>query len=742
MRRGGARVARGSRTGWRVLVALAASWVLGGCSAAAEAGRFPELSEHAGAEVIGLRFIAPAPFDGDTLAELLQTEPTHCDFLGLGFCIPFTDIGKQTRRLELDALTRDVDVLALFYRRSGFLGTRVIPDVDVVGERDVWVEFIIARGDSVLVDSLLIEGVEGVLDTADVRDRLPLREGELFDTDEFLASADTLLEALRARGYANAEVLRNYAADTASDRATVWLEAFPGPQVRIDSVIVEFTGGDHLGRSNALRQLTTRKGQLLRARDLAASQRNLFSLDLVQFATVAVAPDSMQRDTAAATETLLVQIEENPVYLVEAALGYGTVDCIRAQTRWTSRSFMGGARRLVLSGTVSKVGIGDPLDFGFSGACRAYRDDPFGQTLDYRVAADFNQPYFLSPANRLNATLFSERQSEPNLYQRQAWGSQVGLTRTLHLRDLIGFNVSAEYRRTLASEAVYCFALAVCQEPELVGLGEFHWRNAFSATYLRDRADNPIDPRRGYIARGSLEYAPAFLGTKVDFARLTVEGTRYFPIGRDMVFATRLRLGDMLGTAHIIPDGDVEPGELLPPEERFYAGGSTTVRGYDRNFLGTEEASGVYVAERTRVTGGFGHVPKGFQPAGDVAFVPLGGTALAIASAELRMPSPFMTDHLDLAVFVDAGALSTGTLADIGLQDMRITPGFGVRIRTPVGPARLDLAFRPHGPPTAPLLAPNPLNPDQLVEIDDAFTEHERGWLRRIQFHLAVGQAF
>ncbi|HEX6590155.1 MAG TPA: BamA/TamA family outer membrane protein [Longimicrobiales bacterium] len=740
MRRGGAHDARGSRSAWRLLAALALSWLLGACSAATEAGRFPELSEHAGAEVIGLRFIAPAPFDGDTLAELLLTEPTHCDFLGLGFCIPFTDWGKQTRRLKLDDLSRDVDVLALFYRRSGFLGTRVIPDVDVVGERDVWVEFIIARGDSVLVDSLLIEGVAEVLDTARVRDRLPLREGELFNTERFLASADTLLEALRARGYANAEVLRNYMADTATDRATVWLQAIPGPQVRVDSIIL--VGGDRLGRNNALRQLNVRDGELLRQRDLASSQRNLFSLDLVRFATVTVAPDSMQVDTASETETLLVQISENPVYLVEAAAGYGTVDCIRAQTRWTSRSFMGGARRLVLSGTVSKIGIGDPLDFGLSGVCRAYRDDPFGQTLDYRAAADLNQPYFLSPDNRLNATLFSERQSEPQLYQRQAWGGQVGVTRTLHLRDLIGFTVSAEYRRTLASEAVYCFALAVCQEPGLVGLGEFHWRNAVGASYLRDRADNPIDPRRGYIARGSIEYAPAFLGTKVDFARLTLEGTRYFPVGRDWTLATRLRVGDMLGTAHIIPDGDVDPGELLPPEERFYAGGSTTVRGYERNALGTEEASGVYVAERTRVSPGFAHVPKGFQAQGDVAFVPLGGTALAIASVELRMPSPFLTDLLDLAFFVDAGALSTGTLLDIQPEDLRYTPGFGLRINTPVGPARLDLAYRPHGPPVAPLLAPDPKDPDRLIEVDPAHQERERGWLPRFQFHLAVGQAF
>ena len=743
MRRGGAQCGRGSRTVRGALAALPLLASLAGCSARSEAAaEFPELAEHAGAEVVALRFVAPAPFSADSLAELIQTEPTHCDFFGLGFCVPFTKIGEQRRRLNVETVVRDVDILTLHYRRSGFLGTRVMPGADVRGDNEVAVEFIVLRGDSVLVDSLLIEGAEEVLDTARLRRQLPLAEGDLFDTDDFLASADTLLEELRELGYANAEVLRNYAADTASDRATVWLQAIPGPQVRVDSIVVR--GGDRLGRRHALRQLATRPGGLLRQRDLATSQRNLFSLDLVQFATVTVAPDSLQRDTASESETLLVQISENPVYLVETALGFGTVDCIRTEARWTSRSFLGGARRLVLSGSMSKIGIGQPLDAGLDGSvCKAYRDDPFGDKLDYRIAADVNQPYFLSPLNRLNLTLFGERQSEPGLYQRQAYGAKAALTRRLFVRDLIGFGVSAEHRRTLASEAVYCFALAVCQEPELVGLGQFHWRNAVSASYVRDRADNPIDPRRGYIARGALEYAPNWLGTKVDFARLTVEASRYWPIGRDWTLATRLRLGDMLGTAHIISDGDVDPGELLPPEERFYVGGSTTVRGYDRNVMGTGEASGVYVADRARVTSGFGVVPKGFAPAGGTpVFVPLGGTAMVVANAEVRMPSPFLRDLLDLAVFVDAGALSTGTVADIDLQDVRYSPGVGVRIQTPVGPARLDMAWRPHGPPTAPLLAPNPTNPDQLIQIADEYTRRESGLLPQFQFHLAVGQAF
>ena len=224
MRRGGAHRDRGSRTVRGALAVWPLLWAVAGCSARSEeAAPFPELGAHAGDQVGALGFVAPAPFTADSLAELFQTEPTHCDFLGLGFCIPFTNIGERRMRLDVETVVRDVNVLTLHYRRSGFLGTRVMPGADVRGENEVAVEFIILRGDSVLVDSLVIAGAEAVLDTARLRDRLPLQEGDLFDTDDFLASGDTLLESLRRLGYANAEVLRNYAADTASDRATVGL---------------------------------------------------------------------------------------------------------------------------------------------------------------------------------------------------------------------------------------------------------------------------------------------------------------------------------------------------------------------------------------------------------------------------------------------------------------------------------------------------------------------------------------
>lgn len=744
------RVARGPRRcrsvvlrTWLVLLVVPVLAACGARGPGAEA--YPELEPFEGAEVVALRFVSHRPFSADSLANVVETSTTRCDLFGLGICIPFTDWGETEEFLELNVLRQDVQRLEQFYRRAGFFGTDVIPDVHERGPDQVAVEFNILRGDSILVDSLSIEGVAGAVDTAQLRREMPLEEGELFDLDDFVRSGNLLLETMRRNGYARAEVLRNYAVDTIADRARVWLQGIPGSQVRIDSVVV--VGGENLGRRGALQQMEFAEGDLLRLSELTQSQRNLFSLDLVQFATVQIAPDSLQLSPGVdSTATVLVTVSQAPVYVVEASAGYGTVDCLRARTSWTSRSFMGGARRLVLSGQVAKIGIADPVDLGLDNfLCDEFENDPFRSAIDYRVAADLTQPYFLTPRNRLNTLLFAEQTSEPSLYQRQAYGSEFTVSHRLNARDFAAFFLNAEYRRTRASDAVFCFAFAICGEQNLSGLEDFRWRNAVGATYTLDRANRPISPTSGWMARLSSMYSPQWLGSDIQFLRLDGEAAWYMSPRPDWVVATHLRLGDHLGSVDVVPDTIGSPGDLLPPEERFYAGGPTTVRGYGRNMLGADENPGVWVAEGvdTTATGAIAVDSAGnIRLKGEEVFVPLGGSALAIANAELRMPSPFLSDYLRFATFVDVGAISTGTLADISFADLRFTPGVGVRIETPVGPARLDISVRPHALYTAPLLVPDPGNPRQLVRLSSSYRPPEEGWFRRLQFHLAVGQPF
>jgi len=97
----------------------------------------------------------------------------------------------------------------------------------------------------------------------------------------------------------------------------------------------------------------------------------------------------------------------------------------------------------------------------------------------------------------------------------------------------------------------------------------------------------------------------------------------------------------------------------LPPDQRFYAGGSGTIRGYRYQSIGPEFADGN----------------------------PRGGTAIGAGSVEYRQR---VGTSLGFAVFVDAGQVSDNLNALSG--SLRFGGGAGLRYYTPIGPIRVDLA--------------------------------------------------
>lgn len=734
-----------------VIGGAAAAIVSGGCGARGPGAQpYPQFEEFTDRKIEDVRFANAAPFSADTLQMLVETKPSRCNLLGLPVCIPFTHLGEEEHFLDLTTLQEDVQRLTLFYRQSGFFNAEVIPEVEPVKEEQVAVTFWITPGQPVYTAALTVEGTEGILAPDSLAAILPLQPGDLFDLGEFNASADTVLRALRAKGYAYANVLRNYTVAPPASGATAWLVGVPGPQVFVDSVVV--FGAEHLGREATLQQLTFRKGDLLLATELAESQRNLYDLDLVQVASVSPARDTIAPEEAgpplvapapptpglppalagtaldSVGATVVVRISEAPVHAVEAAVGFGTVDCVRTRASWVDRSFGGaGARRLALTGSVSKIGIAQ----GLGGVCNAFEGDPFRNVLDYRLSGELTQPYVVSPRNRLTLAAFAERQSEPNVFQRTAQGGRLALTRRMATRSFLTAAIDAERRKILATPVLFCAALLVCSPEDIEALSRPRWGNALTLNWLTDRGAPALDPVEGYRLATGLDWNTRWLGSTSEYLRWTAEGSVYERVRPQWVLAGRLWLGSFLGGATVEPDGSA----FVPPEDRFFAGGATTVRGFERNRLGP----GVYVADSAIVNPATGFPLPADSSA--IEFFPTGGTAVIVASAELRVPSPFLRERLRLAAFVDAGAVGTNRLWDLDAGDLRFTPGMGIRLATPIGPVRLDLAYDPYGPTVGPLFVPAP-ETGELVRIDPAFAPETGGLLDRLRLHLAVGQPF
>src|SRR5690606_22803368 len=155
-------------------------------------------------------------------------------------------------------------------------------------------------------------------------------------------------------------------------------------------------------------QLTFDEEDLLLLPELNTSQRNLYGLEMVSFASIDLADDSMQVNPDTTRATVVVRVVEAAQYLVDASAGYGTIDCLRTGGRWVNRNFIGGGRRLEVTGSLAKIGVGEPLDANFDERfCARSREAAFSEQVNYRIAADFQQPRLFNTRNQLSVNLHS-----------------------------------------------------------------------------------------------------------------------------------------------------------------------------------------------------------------------------------------------------------------------------------------------------------------------------------------------
>lgn len=714
------------------LLALTASAVLlpacmqpGG----AARGPFPAFAEYEDRQVRRVEFIGELQLPVDSLERVIVTRPTRCWLLFLPVCLPF-DIGRDEYRLSLDELSRDVARLDLYYRDHGYYGTRIAPSVDPLRDDEVTVRFAIAPGDQVVLTDLEIEGVEEVLDSAAVANIVQLRVGEPFRRIGFLRTADTLNTELLARGHAYSEVLRNYALDTIADVAQAQFIALPGPLVEVDTIM--FAGVDRLSERTLRRQIALREGELLRVPLLSQSQRNLYDLQMVSFASLEIAPDSLQRDEDMNTASVLVRIVEAPQYVVDAAVGIGTVDCVRTEARYRDRNFLGGGRSLEVNGMLSKIGVGSPLDWGLeSSVCGGAKTPTIGvredilEYLNYRVAADFQQPRLLNTRTELGVGAHWHRLTELNAYMRESVGGDVALSRDIGRNKLLNVNFGVEHGRTLANPVVFCIGFDICSSEDVDELERYRWSNVLAVNSFWDARQTEGGITRGFFLRGAIDWTSPVILSDNDFLRVLGEGSIYRPLRPGWVLAGNLRLGSFLQGRL-----GAETDAYIPPERRFYAGGPNSVRGFRRNALGPT----AYVW--TEVENSEGVIVNDTIPSA------VGGTQMVVSSIEMRMPSPVFSDYFRLAAFVDAGQVWARGSQVYGLGDIRVTPGLGLRIATPVGPMRLDVAYNGYPPPRGPLYRVQQGTGDLIQEDDAHIPFDDRSFWQRLEVSFAVGQAF
>jgi outer membrane protein insertion porin family/translocation and assembly module TamA len=716
-------------------------------------------------EVRSLSFSGNTAFTDTELAQIIVTTPSP--FARTVLRLPLT----ARRCLDRNELPKDRARLVIFYRRSGFADAQV--DTVIRAERGgVGVRFVVHEGQPTLLRSLVIQGLDSVRNRNDITRALPIRAGGRFDRVALEAARDSIARRLRNSGYPRAEVDNSFDIDDEQRIAHDTITVKTGPFTRIGTVdiqVVPFaTKGKQVPDKIVRSIIGLEPGDVYREDNLLEAQRTLYRTEAYQH--VSLFPDtSVRADSILDIRALLA---ENTTRSARLGAGYGTLDCFRVTAELSNYNFLRTLRRLDLTTRLSKIGTGDPVS-GLDALCPQARRDPFSSKLNYYVGATLRQPAFSGLRVIPTITLFSERISEYNAYLRT---TVIGGAASLEYRRWPGtpvtFAYSVDLGRTEASPALFCAVFNICDREDRRRVQQTQRLAVVSTTISRDRTNNFLSPSRGYQWRVEARHASSYIlsDTALQFNKVLVERSQYWGQPGGAVIAFRLRGGAVVGRDF----GNVTG--FIPPQERLYAGGPNSMRGFPQNELG----SLVYIArnyELRVLPNGVDSVFRVPDSAQDIRrAVPTGGNSLVLGNLELRMPSPFLADLLQWTLFADAGDVWTRGRSDRFRNfSIKVTPGVQMTAFSPVGPVRLVVGYNPYRRPAGPLYYEVPggapldelgspagalpcVNPDNVLGVhladDGALRQNEgtcaatflprtsRGIGSRLTFSLAIGQAF
>jgi outer membrane protein insertion porin family len=665
-------------------------------------------------EVRKLAITGVKSVDWHDLSKSINTRASKCRSLILfPFCL-FSKSPTVEDKYYLDQseFERDVVRIRVYYWWHGYREARVDTVVTQLAPKKVGIEFKVTEGRPTLLRKLAII-YDSTLISDKTRDRLTLLHArDPLDLTKLDTMRVSFQNAAWDKGYGDASIDTTITVDTNAYLADVTMRLTPNRRTTIGRVTI--TGNKRVGVNTILNSLTFNTGDLYRQSDVLESQRNLYESNLFRLAVIDVPP---QYDSV---KNVNIDVTEAPLHEARVGPGLSTLDFLQIQSHYTAYNLFGGARRLDIDGTV-----GNLLSSSLAGR-GLFRDvkkdaqhsdaSPFFRPT-YSASIDLKQPAFLErPADQAAFGGFAHRTINPGVYVDQGFGGQTTFTHELAPRAPLSINYRYEQNRVEASDVYFCMTFGVCDNVTISALRSHQSLSPVTLTGFIDHSDIPFSPTKGYVARLDLEHASNITGSDYAYSRAFFDGAIYGHKSQTKnVLSAHLRIGIVKALSSSVDGG------VLHPRKRFYAGGANSVRGFAESQLGprvlTVDSTVLFDAKRPfpGSAGGGACGPsieavKFCDPNtadlknSDFFSQPLGGTSLLEGSIEYRMPLPLgeTLRHVVGAVFIDGGIIGKGDIRGISSLGGvikgtgAITPGFGVRYDSPVGPIRVDFGINPN----------------------------------------------
>jgi outer membrane protein insertion porin family len=628
-------------------------------------------------EVERLEFRGNEQLSEDQLLNVIQTRETPAGIWKWIYNRFDKEIlgGQKPEYYDFVAFSSDYHQLKMFYLENGFTHCKIDTNILVYPDEErVCLAFIIQEGRRSAIDTITYRGLENI--PSNVQEELDenkkIEAKSPYNQKNIEEELHRMIGVLANNGYVNVKVVsleaRHYAS---TDNFSIYFEFEPGRRYTFGKITVEqdSTAKQKIDTLVVLRHLDFKTGEYYGEQKKIESERNLNRLGVFESTKIENAlPDTLSEQTQIPTkvfvrtrsfEELTPEIgvnDENNTFNMLVGIGY------------SNRNFFGGARNFSINfrHNIHSLQNGTLLKE------KALSDSSLVSKVE--LTAQLVQPYFINNKTSFSIALSAmlEKQSSyyiPSLSSRIGTQSQTAT----YTRLYIDWNLQLCDPKTVATH----------QDIKISTEFTKQFNSFVTLTLQRDKRNDIFYPSAGIFQSVSVEEGgvfPRVLGKTLgldlpysQYVKFTINGHWYFDFSkkRNFIWATRWRAG----AAFIYGDS---PLKEIPLTQRFYSGGSGSVRGWRARSLGAsmtadQRDQGSNALFEGNIEGRWNLL----NGAGSLWFIDL--------------------EKISLVMFYDCGNIWTAP-KKIRPDEIAMAFGIGLRYNTVAGPIRIDFGMKLYDP--------------------------------------------
>ena len=516
-------------------------------------------------------------------------------------------------------LSGDLETLRSHYLNNGYLEFNIeSTQVSITPDKkDIYITINVAEGDKYTVSDVNLGG-EMLLPEAELRRLIQLKPGETFSREKLSESTKKITDRLGNEGYAFANANAVPELDKAAKRVALTIMIDPGRRVYVRRINI--SGNSRTRDEVVRREMRQLEGAYYDGDKIQKSKQRLQRLEYfseVDVDTPAVPGASDQVDVD-------FKVKEKPTGAIMLGAGFSSTEKVILSGSITQQNIFGSGKHVSLQLNTSKINRNIGLSY----------TDPY-YTVD-GVSRGFDVY-----DRHTNAALLGL-----GFYTTTTIGGGVRFGMPLTEIDNIGFGVGAENTKLGVDET------SPQRYQDFVNIFGNN-NNSIPGTigWIRDQRDSAITPTRGSLVRANLE--AGLPGGTLQYYKLTEQVQWYYPISRTYTLALNGEIGAADGMG----------GKPLPFYKNYYAGGASSVRGFDSYSLGPRDSLGAI----------------------------LGGNKRLVGNAEVLFPVPGtgVDRSMRLGLFLDTGQVF-GADEKMRLSELRYSTGLSFNWNSPMGPLRLS----------------------------------------------------